>query len=205
MTTLHAPPTKPVPPRPTRARSSRAAWGIGGAAVALALAFGVGRWTSEPEPAARRRPARERPQASAADGEQPATRSRPVTPRAALQAAVAAAPEGAPPSPSSRASVPPAHLAQYQAEVVTRVEEQRREVVSSCWPREGLPRGQRSATVTYNVTFDAQGREVARGIAQDRRAPAGEFGKCLGQLQTAPFSISPPGRYVTLRVPVAYP
>jgi hypothetical protein len=85
------------------------------------------------------------------------------------------------------------------------VEEQRREVVSSCWPREGLPRGQRSATVTYNVTFDPQGREVARGIGQDRRAPAGEFGKCLAQLQTTPFSISPPGRYVTLRVPVAYP
>jgi hypothetical protein len=177
---------------------------VGAVAAAVAVAFVAGRWTSEPDAPARRRPDRERPQAHGSEAQPPASRSRPASPRAALQAAVAAAPAIAPAAPA-RASVPPPHLAQYQAEVVTRVEEQRREVVSSCWPREGLPRGQRSATVTYNVTFDPNGREVTRGLVQDRRAPAGQFGKCLAQLQTAPFSISPPGRYVTLRVPVAYP
>jgi hypothetical protein len=96
-------------------------------------------------------------------------------------------------------------MAQYRAEVETHVEQQRRRVISTCWPKDGLPRGHRSTTVTYNVTFNPAGREVARGIVQDRRAPAGKFGKCLGQLHEAPFSISPPGTYVTLRIPVTYP
>jgi hypothetical protein len=89
--------------------------------------------------------------------------------------------------------------------VVTHVEEQRKRVVSTCWPREGPPRGQRSTTVTYNVTFDAEGREVGRGLVEDRRTPGGKFGKCLGRLTGMPFSISPPGTYVTLRIPVSYP
>jgi hypothetical protein len=203
MTKTSAAPAK-APARPAPSRSSRVPWAIAGAAAALAVALGVSRWTSEPDATTRRRPARERPAAYGSEVGETPSRSRPASARAAFQAAVAAAPEAAP-APSSRAAVPAAHLAHYQAEVVSRVEQQRPEVVSSCWPREGLPRGQRSATVTYNVTFDPSGREVARGIVQDRRAPAGQFGKCLAQLQTTPFSISAPGRYVTLRVPVAYP
>jgi hypothetical protein len=134
----------------------------------------------------------------------------PAAPGAAAQAAGGAAAAPVPPSRASasrtyRTPVAPGQLAAYRAEVVTHVEQQRRQVVSTCWPREGLPKGQRSATLTYNVTFSPDGREIGRGLVQDRRAPAGKFAKCLAQLQGMPFSISPPGTYVTLRVPVTYP
>jgi hypothetical protein len=102
-------------------------------------------------------------------------------------------------------TLPPEQLEVHKAEVLTHVEQQRKRVVSSCWPKEGLPKGQRSATVTYSLTFNPEGREVGRGIVQDRRAPAGKFARCLGLLRGTAFSISPPGTYVTLKVPVAYP
>jgi hypothetical protein len=96
-------------------------------------------------------------------------------------------------------------LAEYRAEVVAQFEEQRSRVLSAC-AKAGLPRGLRSATLTYNLTFDAVGREVGRGMVQDRRAPAGKLGKCLGLLPVEPMSITPPpGTYVSLSVPVTYP
>jgi hypothetical protein len=183
---------------PKRSSRSRAASWTAGGVVALALAFGAGRLTSEPHtppplPAAPEMPREPAP----APVDWPATLA--PAPRAAAPA------EATAPAASYHAPLPPDRMAEYRAEVVTRVEEQRPRVVSTCWPREGLPNGRRSATVTYNVTFNPAGREVARGISQDRRAPAGTFGKCLGQLQGTQLSISPPGTYVTLRVPVTYP
>jgi hypothetical protein len=77
--------------------------------------------------------------------------------------------------------------------------------VSRCWPRGGLGGGRREATVTYDLTFDPGGREIARGMLEDRRAPAGEFGRCLRQLENTSLAVSPPGSFVTLRVPVTYP
>jgi hypothetical protein len=85
------------------------------------------------------------------------------------------------------------------------IERLREQVVSRCWPRDGLPGGRRQATVTYHVTFDPSGREIARGLLEDRRAPAGEFGRCLRRLAGAPLSVSPPGTFVTLKLPVTYP
>jgi hypothetical protein len=190
-------PARAVPKSPSR---SRAAW-IGGGAVAIALAFGTGRLTSEADPMPPARPAApELARESVPAPADPSTWARPPTlapaPRRALATASAA---------PYRAPVPPERMAEYRMEVVTRVEEERPRVVSTCWPKEGLPNGRRSATITYNVTFNPAGREVARGIVQDRRAPAGQFGKCLGQLRGTQLSISPPGTYVTLRVPVTYP
>jgi hypothetical protein len=192
---------KIAPKQPSRPRT---AWWIGGAVAALGIAFGAGRLTSAPAPA-RARPEPVQAQARAYEPPAPPRTawSLPSAPAGDPQlAATLAAP--AAPAPSSRASIPPAQMAQYRAEVVSHVEEQRQRLVSTCWPKEGLPRGSRSTTVTYNVTFNPQGREVGRGIVQDRRAPAGKFGTCL-QLQGKPFSISPPGTYVSLRIPVTYP
>jgi len=53
--------------------------------------------------------------------------------------------------------------------------------------------------------FDAQGREIGRGIGSDRAAPSGEFGKCLRKLEGTTFSIPPPGMQVSVSVPVTFP
>lgn len=204
MPTRHPPPPKPRP--------SRAAWWLGGGVLgilALGVAFAAGRLTSGPPEGARRETAT--PLSAAPAPQEEERFERPLPPLASPAAPRAVSVPGSPPAVAAqpqgyRALVTPVQLAQYRAEVVSHLEHERRRVVSTCRPRETLPRGQASATVTYNMTFNPDGREVGRGIVQDRRASAGKFGKCLGDLRGEKITISPPpGTYVTIRVPVTYP
>jgi hypothetical protein len=61
----------------------------------------------------------------------------------------------------------------------------------------------KEAKVTLNVTFDASGREIARGVSTDRRTPA-EFTACLRTIPT-PVDVAPPGSTVAVAVPLSYP
>jgi hypothetical protein len=49
------------------------------------------------------------------------------------------------------------------------------------------------------------GREVARGLSDDRRAPAGELGRCLSRNHGAPLAIDPQRTCLSLRVTVTDP
>ncbi len=51
-------------------------------------------------------------------------------------------------------------------------------IAESCWIGSAAQRA--SAKLTSNPTFDAQGREIARGISEDGRAPARELGCAYG-------------------------
>jgi hypothetical protein len=82
-----------------------------------------------------------------------------------------------------------------------KIEALRSYIDASCWPGPGAAK----VKVTFNVTFDAAGREIARGISEDRRAPAREFGRCLRKLQGTGLAISPPGANVAVAVPVSFP
>jgi hypothetical protein len=106
---------------------------------------------------------------------------------------------------AQRTPLSPETRARVHEEASSEIERTREHVVARCWPRDGLPGGRRETTVTYNVTFDPAGREIARGVQEDRRAPAGEFGRCLRRLGGAPLSVPPPGTFVTLKLPVTYP
>lgn len=184
----------------------------------MILAFVVGRWTvAAPDvgsapgqrggaPASAPTGARDRPPASVATlfaG----------TVLAAQAAAAAQVPSASPEAAESAGEETRAQLRRPLApEVEARVHEEaraglerlRQQVVERCWPRDGLPGGRRQTTVTYNVTFDPTGREIARGILDDRRSPAGAFGGCLRRLEGTSLSVSPTGSYVTLRLPVTY-
>ena len=105
-----------------------------------------------------------------------------------------------PPAPAK-----PDLAAQVSLEARANFEEHRHRIVSECWPAAGLPRGAKVAKVTMNVTFDANGREIARGISEDRRAPAGQFARCMRTLPTSRLSVSPPGQTVAVSIPLAYP
>jgi hypothetical protein len=94
--------------------------------------------------------------------------------------------------------------ARVHHEVRAAIERLRPQVVARCWPSDGLPGGRRETTVTYDVTFDPAGREVARGVLAEGEAPAA-FGECLRRLETTSLSVSPTGNYVSLRFPVTYP
>jgi hypothetical protein len=193
------PKTSPSPTPPP----SRRLWWIAGGAAALALTFLVGRFTAEPEPRPRPRPvpgtAYQEP-AEPAQAAWPGAGSPAATPTGQAPPAPAAAPQ-APPGP-----VTPERMQQFQAEMLAHVEETRDLVVERCVPRDGFPGGQRSGTLTYNVSFDEHGREIARGLVDDRRNPTGgAFGRCLQANRGEPFRISPPGRPISLRITVTYP
>ena len=84
------------------------------------------------------------------------------------------------------------------------MEAQRQQIVSRCWRSTGADKRGGRVSITYNVTFDAQGREIARGIGEDRRAPAGAFADCLRKDHAA-LSVSPPGTNVGISFAVSYP
>jgi hypothetical protein len=87
--------------------------------------------------------------------------------------------------------------------VKAQLESARELIVSRCWPRGGVD-GRSSARLTFNVTFDAQGREIARGITEDRRAPGGAFARCVREHGTA-LAIAPPGTNIGVSLSMAYP
>jgi hypothetical protein len=116
------------------------------------------------------------------------------------------------PQPPVAPSGPAAAKVVVTPDLVARVAEQARErleglrplLVRRCWP-EGGPRSRAASTVVVNLTFDASGREIARGISESRRAPAGEAGACLRKLRDAPIAIAPPGATVGVSVPLTLP
>jgi hypothetical protein len=90
-------------------------------------------------------------------------------------------------------------------EATAGIDSLRNYIVSSCWPASAT--GPATAKLTFNLTFDAQGREIARGIVEGRRAPAParEFGKCLRGLEGTTLAIAPPGANVGVSIPVTFP
>jgi hypothetical protein len=78
-------------------------------------------------------------------------------------------------------------------------------IVSSCWPASAT--GLATAKLTFNLTFDVQGREIARGISEGRKAsaPAHEFSRCLRRLEGTTLAIAPPGANVGVSIPVTFP
>jgi hypothetical protein len=85
-----------------------------------------------------------------------------------------------------------------------KLEEVRPELIERCVPepRRGDPGG---ATFTFNVTFDAGGREIARGISEDRRYRAPEVASCLRRLPLGSLRVPPPGAIVGVRVALNLP
>jgi hypothetical protein len=109
------------------------------------------------------------------------------------------------PAAAVRSIITPEVVARSTQEARAQLEVHREAILSSCWPASGLPGGRKSAKLTLNVTFDAQGREIARGIVDDRKAPAGPFARCLQNLPQTKLSIEPPGANVAISMAVAYP
>lgn len=171
--------------------------------VAAVAAFLAGQWM-----AGRATPAHDRPAARAAARARPATfPDRPWTsgqPKAAPLAAAAGLPPVPPPT-SSPTRATPAVVARATAETAAVLEQARGELTSRCWPRGGLASGHDSTLVTFNVTFDAAGREIARGLGEDRRARAPELVRCLQRLPLGSLRISPTGANVGVKVAMRLP
>jgi hypothetical protein len=191
-------------PRPLRRRATLAV--IVTAAVLAAYAYG--RSAAEPSP----RPATSDP---------PPRRPAPAAPRAAPRetsfgrllaperppAAASPGAAGSQPEPSrvTASGRPTPELVSIVAQQARRkLEEARPELIERCVPesRRGGPGG---ATFTFNVTFDPGGREIARGISEDRRFRAPEVASCLRRLPLGSLRVPPPGAIVGVRVALNLP
>jgi hypothetical protein len=197
-------PTPPPPPR--RKRKLLLAFAVG---ALLVLAYAVGRWTAESTTP----PAAPQQEATAANADVP-SRLAPLAPNAPAMAPRPAAPQPAPvaqtiapapPPPAPSTGPSPAVVARATEEAKANIETLRQQIVSQCWPAGGLKGGRTSAKLVFDVTFDAQGHEIARGLRMDRRAPAGEFARCLSSMPGTSLSISPPGTTVRTGFEVTFP
>jgi hypothetical protein len=126
-----------------------------------------------------------------------------------------------PPAPASSAVVPvvpprrpvplapPAAAAELQARVTEQVrgalEQQRSTFVERCWsPSAQKSPEPASARYSFNITVDARGVEIARGISEDRAAFRADVGQCLRGLGDK-IAVSPPGATVQVTVPLTLP
>lgn len=170
--------------------------------LSAAVLFLAGRWSAAPAGGA---PA-PAPAASIAAGRRPATApaERAWTPRPPSAATAA---EAAPVQPATTSPVraTPEQVAQATAETAALLEASREELKRRCWPAAGLPGGPSEALVTFNVTFDATGREIARGLTEDRRARAPGLASCLQRLPLGTLRVSPSGANVGVRVALRLP
>lgn len=103
----------------------------------------------------------------------------------------AAAPAGAPPPTATQEEV----LRQAQEALAY----QRDALVTSCRPGPG-----EQHRFVLNVTFDAAGAEVMRGIVEDRSNPSPGIAQCVAQTLKA-LRIPPPGATTLVDVPLRVP
>jgi hypothetical protein len=194
---------RPAAPPRSRLRL-RAALLAASAAIGLALAFAWGRLGADPGAAADA--SRTSPVAH-----QPGPVPRLAPPDAGSdRGAPALPPLPAPSSPSAAGAsaparrAPPEVVARVAAEAGLALERARHDFVARCVPRDGgADRG--AAKLTFNVTFDASGREIARGISEDRRSRAPALASCLRRLPMGSLRVSPPGANVGVRVSMNLP
>lgn len=187
-------------PAPAKAPRRRTQLLVSAIAVAATLiAFAVGRWAGDRQ-VTDRPPSADHPSPAAPDGAAAGS----WTPGAAVPSpapSVAPAPAAAP-SEERRAR---AGAAARAAEELSRnLEAARAGFAERCVP-EARRAGGPPARVTFNITFDASGREIARGISDDRRAPAPEVARCLRKLPMGALRVSAPGANVGVRVAMTLP
>lgn len=190
----------PAPPKAPRRRTQLLVSAL--AVAATLIAFALGRWAGDRQVAARP-PSAGHADPAAPDGAAAGSWA-PVAPRAAAPSpapAVAPAPAAAP-SEERRARAET--VARATEELSRSLEAARAGLAERCVP-EARRAGGPPARVTFNITFDAAGREIARGISDDRRAPAPEVARCLRKLPMGALRVSAPGASVGVRVAMTLP
>lgn len=163
---------------------------IAGALVGLGLFFGLR--SRAPEPVAS--PAVTTPLAISA----PASAASPTS--AADVAPASAALTVDPPAPTVSAPRPRADLEKIAADATKELEKLRKTVVDACVaPSLKVQPTPSSVKFSFNFSFGADGKQVGRGVIEDRATSRPDVTACmLGKL--TPISVPPPGEPVRVDV-----
>ncbi|WP_438014299.1 hypothetical protein WMF18_25695 [Sorangium sp. So ce315] len=132
--------------------------------------------------------------------------ARPAEGAAALQAgpgaSAATAERAAAPAPPAAPSVPRDEVARQAARAL---DAHRPALVERCYrPAIAAQAEPRTVKYVFNITFDARGRQIARGLIEDREAARPEVTACL-VAALPPVEIAPPGANVRVDVPFSLP
>jgi len=126
---------------------------------------------------------------------------RPVQPVAGSVAALVApepAPVVAPPPPVSSTEL----VKQQASEALAYQRSRLRDV---CYrPAVLAAKAELSAVWNLNVTFDAQGDQLARGMEEQRGTSTPELSRCVGDA-LQPLKVPPPGRDLMVEIPLSFP
>lgn len=167
---------------------------VGAIIISLGLYFGLHRDAAPPASA---------PSASAG--------SAPIVPVSSASAAAVASttaprPDAStPPSPSATADASARSKATIDSDVAQAIEKLKQRTVKECWlPLKGQPGLPAKVKFVYSGSFDPTGKEVARGISEDREANAPKVSACLRSFSME-LTIPAPGQYVNVNVPFEVP
>ncbi|NUO47893.1 MAG: hypothetical protein HOV80_03455 [Polyangiaceae bacterium] len=118
-------------------------------------------------------------------------------------AAPARAPEGIPPQPVP--SVTPELIKASSSSASNAIEKHRKHLVEKCWnPSAKTDPEPKSVTYTLELTFDAEGKQIARGLSEPRGASRPAVPQCL-QTELPNLTIDPPGVSVAFKVELTLP
>lgn len=170
---------------PQRALSTPTAIMISGSLIAVAVFFGLRSRPSPPSPADSRPPSSPAPDAPA------------VPPSTARETAPDRAPSQAAPAPPSSELV--------AAQLTKALEAQRKTLFERCWaPAVAQEPAPPMMKLFINVSFDANGQQVIRGVREDRETARPEVRQCVSDA-LKPLQIPPPGAGVFAEVPFTFP
>jgi hypothetical protein len=110
------------------------------------------------------------------------------------------------PSPASTpAASASASTAAVDAEIKKAMAELGRVAVERCYtPHKSEPGMPKKIHLIYSGAFDANGHELGRGLSETREGAYPPFSKCVRELPMD-LRIAPPGRVVTVEVPLDLP
>ncbi len=117
-------------------------------------------------------------------------------------AGAAASPEAAPIGAGAVPGSPAAPSGELAAAARKALDQRKATFVAKCWTPHAAAPGPASIHLDFDMTFDANGVEIARGISEDRAASKPEVASCIRLLPFEPLKIPPPGApaHVVLRL-----
>ncbi|AUX34741.1 MULTISPECIES: hypothetical protein [Sorangium] len=122
-------------------------------------------------------------------------------PRAGAAEGARAPGEGAP-APQRAPAVPREEVERQAARAL---DARRPALVERCYkPAIAARPAPREVKYVFNLTFDAQGRQIARGIIEDRETSRPDVTACL-VAALPPIAVEPPGASVRVDVPFSLP
>lgn len=108
-------------------------------------------------------------------------------------------------APISPPPAPPVSRDAVAAAVAKALDAMRADLLAKCWePHVRAHPGAKPFKIRVNVSLGPDGKQVARGISEDRRNDRSNVGMCLTQSMPA-IEIAPPGGPVFVEVPFSLP